>query len=85
MKVKELMTQEPKTCTPDTTVSEAAHLMWEADCGILPVVDRWRVGRDDDGHAAGARGCRRGHAQHRASSPPRQSTFRRSMSDRRLG
>jgi CBS domain-containing protein len=39
MKVKELMTQEPKTCTPDTTVAEAAHLMWDADCGILPVVD----------------------------------------------
>ena len=39
MKVKELMTQEPKTCTPDTSVAEAAHLMWEADCGILPVVD----------------------------------------------
>jgi CBS domain-containing protein len=39
MKVKELMTQEPRTCTPDTSVAEAAHLMWEADCGILPVVD----------------------------------------------
>jgi CBS domain-containing protein len=39
MKVKELMTQEPKTCTSDTTVAEAAHLMWEADCGILPVVE----------------------------------------------
>jgi CBS domain-containing protein len=39
MKVKQLMTQEPKTCTPDTSVAEAAHLMWEADCGILPVVD----------------------------------------------
>jgi CBS domain-containing protein len=39
MKVKELMTHEPRTCTPDATVAEAAHLMWEADCGILPVVD----------------------------------------------
>jgi len=39
MKVKELMTKEPKTCTPDTTVAEAAQMMWEADCGILPVVD----------------------------------------------
>ena len=39
MKVKELMTQEPRTCTPDTSVAEAAHLMWEADCGILPIVD----------------------------------------------
>jgi len=39
MKVKDLMTTDVKTCTPDTTVAEAAHLMWEGDCGILPVVD----------------------------------------------
>ena len=39
MKVKDLMTTDLKTCTPDTTVAEAAHLMWEGDCGILPVVD----------------------------------------------
>jgi CBS domain-containing protein len=39
MKVKDIMTKDPVTCTPDTTVAEAAHLMWEADCGILPVVD----------------------------------------------
>jgi CBS domain-containing protein len=39
MKVKDIMTAEPRTCTTDTTVAEAAHLMWDADCGILPVVD----------------------------------------------
>ena len=39
MKVKEIMTNNPATCTPDATLAEAAHLMWEADCGILPVVD----------------------------------------------
>ena len=39
MKVKDIMTTELKTCTPDTTVAEAAHLMWDGDCGILPVVD----------------------------------------------
>ena len=39
MKVKELMTTDVRTCTPDTTVAEAAHLMWDGDCGILPVVD----------------------------------------------
>ena len=39
MKVKDLMTASPSTCTPDTTVAEAAHLMWDQDCGILPVVD----------------------------------------------
>jgi CBS domain-containing protein len=39
MKVKDLMTAAPKVCSPDTTVAEAAGLMWEADCGMLPVVD----------------------------------------------
>ena len=39
MKVKDIMTTDLKTCSPDTTVAEAAHLMWEGDCGILPVVD----------------------------------------------
>jgi len=39
MKVKEIMTVAPKTCTPDTTLAAAANLMWESDCGVLPVVD----------------------------------------------
>jgi CBS domain-containing protein len=39
MKVRELMTPNPRTCGPDTTVAAAANLMWEGDCGILPVVD----------------------------------------------
>lgn len=39
MKVKEIMTAEPRTCSPDTTLAAAANLMWEGDCGILPVVD----------------------------------------------
>lgn len=39
MKVKAIMTTDVKTCTPDTTVAEAAHLMWDGDCGFLPVVD----------------------------------------------
>ena len=39
MKVKDLMTKEPKTCTPETTLAAAAQLMWEGDCGILPVMD----------------------------------------------
>ena len=39
MKIKDLMTTDVRTCTPETTVAEAAHLMWDGDCGILPVVD----------------------------------------------
>jgi len=38
MQIAEVMTPGPITCTSDTTVAEAAHLMWEGDCGVLPVV-----------------------------------------------
>jgi CBS domain-containing protein len=39
MKIKDVMTPEPKTCTRDTTLAVAAALMLDGDCGILPVVD----------------------------------------------
>ena len=43
MKIKERMTAAPKTCTRDTTLASAAHLMWQPDCGILPVVDEGKL------------------------------------------
>ena len=39
MRVRECMTSQPVTCRPDDTNSQAARLLWENDCGILPVVD----------------------------------------------
>jgi CBS domain-containing protein len=39
MKIKEVMTKQPKTASRDTTLAAAAHLLWGADCGILPVID----------------------------------------------
>ena len=39
MKIKEIMTSGPMTCSPETNLAAAAALMLEADCGILPVVD----------------------------------------------
>jgi CBS domain-containing protein len=39
MKVKEIMTSEPLTCSPDTSAAAAARLMWDGDCGILPVAE----------------------------------------------
>lgn len=39
MKIKDLMTREPATCSPTTNLASAAKLMLDADCGILPVVD----------------------------------------------
>jgi CBS domain-containing protein len=38
MQIAEVMTPGPIMCAPETTVAEAAHLMWEGDCGVLPVV-----------------------------------------------
>ena len=39
MKVKDIMTTEPRVCAPDTNLAAAASLMLDGDCGILPVVD----------------------------------------------
>ena len=39
MKVKDIMTSEPLSCSPDTTAAHAARLMWDGDCGILPLVE----------------------------------------------
>ena len=38
MKVKDVMTHDVKTCTPDTNLAATAMIMWENDCGIVPVV-----------------------------------------------
>jgi CBS domain-containing protein len=39
MKVREIMTQNPATATPDTTARDAARLMKQHDCGALPVCE----------------------------------------------
>ena len=38
MKVKDLMTASPTVCTLTDNLATAAGLMWDKDCGILPVV-----------------------------------------------
>ena len=39
MRVHEIMTTNVITCDPATSLAEAAVLMWENDCGSLPVTD----------------------------------------------
>jgi CBS domain-containing protein len=39
MKVSELMTSEVKACHQHDSLNRAAQLMWENDCGAVPVVD----------------------------------------------
>ena len=38
VKVRELMTKDPASCTPDQSIREAARLMRDCDCGCIPVV-----------------------------------------------
>jgi CBS domain-containing protein len=46
MQVKEIMTDTPQVCGVNDSANEAARIMWERDCGAVPVVDR-------DGHTVG--------------------------------
>lgn len=38
MKVQDVMTSDVKYCAPDTNLAAAAAMMWENDCGALPIV-----------------------------------------------
>ncbi|MGH7298547.1 MAG: CBS domain-containing protein [Polyangiaceae bacterium] len=37
--VAQVMTREVRTCRPEDSLGHAAQIMWEADCGCVPVVD----------------------------------------------
>jgi len=39
MQIRQLMNQPPVTCRPTDSLNLAAGLMWDHDCGALPVVD----------------------------------------------
>jgi len=39
MKVKDIMTTDVKCCNLDTNLAAAAKVMWEADCGAVPVTN----------------------------------------------
>jgi CBS domain-containing protein len=43
MKVKDIMTREPRVCAPETNLAAAGALMLDGDCGILPVVDDGKI------------------------------------------
>lgn len=36
--VEQLMTKEVRACEPHDSLAVAAHMMWDADCGAVPVV-----------------------------------------------
>lgn len=39
MKVRDIMTSDPSTLTPQSTLGEAATLMKQEDCGSLPILE----------------------------------------------
>jgi CBS domain-containing protein len=40
MNVQDLMTRNLKTCSADHRLDCAARIMWENDCGVVPIVDQ---------------------------------------------
>ncbi len=38
MNVEQLMTKNVRTCKPEDTLNDAAKILWESDCGCIPVV-----------------------------------------------
>jgi CBS domain-containing protein len=39
MKVREIMTTDVRTCGPEASLAQAAMIMWDDDCGVVPVVN----------------------------------------------
>jgi CBS domain-containing protein len=39
MQIKQVMTTDIATCKPDTNLAVVAKLMWDRDCGFVPVID----------------------------------------------
>jgi CBS domain-containing protein len=39
MKVRQIMTTDVAACRPDTNLAAVAQLMWDHDCGFVPVID----------------------------------------------
>ena len=43
MKVKDIMTANVATCSPDSSLTEIAKMMRDKDCGAIPVVDSGKL------------------------------------------
>lgn len=44
MQIKEIMTENPACCTPQSKLDEVARMMVDFDCGEIPVVDDFATG-----------------------------------------
>ena len=39
MKIRDVMASDVETCRPDTDLATVVRMMWDRDCGFIPVVD----------------------------------------------
>jgi len=39
MRVQDVMSKTVASCRPDTNLADATALMWEHNCGLLPIVN----------------------------------------------
>jgi CBS domain-containing protein len=39
MKIRDVMTSDVETCHPDTDLATVVRMMWDRDCGFIPVID----------------------------------------------
>ena len=39
MKVEDIMTRDVQCCGPETNLAAAAKMMWDSDCGALPILN----------------------------------------------
>jgi CBS domain-containing protein len=39
MRVQDIMISKPLSCAPQSNLAEVAQLMWQGDCGIVPITD----------------------------------------------
>lgn len=69
MTVRDVMSSPVETCQPTTDLAQVTHLMWDRDCGFMPVVDaNGRVaGVITDRDICVATGTRRRLAEHIAA------------------
>lgn len=37
--IRQLMSADVRTCRPSDSLNEVAQILWESDCGVVPVVD----------------------------------------------
>ncbi len=43
MRIEDVMTRNPSSCSPEASAADAARIMWERDCGFVPVIDEHRI------------------------------------------